>query len=199
MNAHLGRAMTMMVGLTAAMAWGPAEAKTMPPGTLRLVPNPVFQSRSSADDETTADVAISLGVSVCRHAAAGVTPACALMFPAAIASDDGARAWRRPELLAVLDDDRGPDGGAPFWPASAGGRGAACGGCDGALPWAPPSAVSGGSKRRQGDGDGDGGEDPGNRWPVEPNAPLPVPLMPSAAFLLLAVAGFGAFARRRRS
>ncbi|MBL3607931.1 hypothetical protein [Rhodovulum sulfidophilum] len=197
MNAHLGRAMTMMAGLTAAMAWGPAEATTMPPGTPRLVPNPVFQSRASVDDGTTADVAISLGVSVCRHAAAGVTPACALMFPAAIASDDGARAWPRPDLLAALDDDRGPDGGAPFWPASAGGRGAGGGG--GALPWAPPSAVSGGSNGRQGDGDGDGGEDPGNRPPVEPNAPLPVPLMPSAAFLLLAVAGFGSFARRRRS
>ncbi|ARC88412.1 hypothetical protein [Rhodovulum sp. MB263] len=188
MKAHLGQVMTIVAGLTAAMALGQAGATTMPPGTLKLVPSPVFESRSSADDGTSTDVAISLGVSVCRHAAAGVTPACALMFPAAIASDHGARNLPRPELLAALDGDDGAS--TPFWPGNGGGR-AAGGGGTGALPWAAPSTVSGGSNGRQG-----GGDDPA-RPPVDPDDPLPVPLMPSAAFLLLAVAGFGSFVRRR--
>ncbi|MBL3570226.1 hypothetical protein BV509_12100 [Rhodovulum sulfidophilum] len=220
MKADRAGAIGTVAGLVLALAGGMAPASTLAPDGGRMmvagaVPGhpllivdrtPVRRGYGPADRRAAAEVAIPLGVSVCRHAAAGVTPACALMMPAALAANAGARDFPpRPTLLARAD--AGTD--TAFWPDPLG-SGRRGGGPDGhtALPWAAPSAVSGGTGGRHrsdpaadgsgesGDG-GTGGEDIGGGTGVRPDDPLPVPLMPSAAFLLAAMAGFGAVSRRR--
>ncbi|PTW41659.1 hypothetical protein [Rhodovulum kholense] len=222
MKADRAGAIGTVAGLVLALAGGMAPASTLAPEGGRMmvagaVPGhpllivdrtPVRRADGPADRRAAAEVAIPLGVSVCRHAAAGVTPACALMMPAALAANAGARDFPpRPNLFARAD--AGTD--TAFWPDPLGsGR---RGGGDGhaALPWAAPSAVSGGTGGRHrsdpaADGSGQsggagengtGGDDIGGGPGVHPDDPLPVPLMPSAAFLLAAMAGFGALSRRR--